>query len=213
MVNLKKLEKIHQQIRACRICPQMCSAPVHGPAMETSIMLIGQAPGAHESSLGRPFAYTAGKTLFKWFYQATNLEEAEIREQIYFAAVARCFPGKNQKGAGDREPNPQEIENCRQHLSEEILILKPKIILAVGKVAIAEVLGPKLFPKGTPLADVVGKKIMATFHGHKVAVLPLPHPSGVSRWPVTEPGKTKLKKALNLLGQELANELSLQVIA
>lgn len=213
MSNFRKLEKVHHLIRECRTCPQMCSTPVHGPAMETSIMLVGQAPGAHESTLGRPFAYTAGKTLFKWFSQATQLDETEIREQIYFAAVARCFPGKNPKGAGDREPNIQEIENCRKHLSAEVSILKPKIILAVGKVAIAEVLGPKLFPKGTPLVDVVGKKIKAQFHGHPVEVISLPHPSGVSRWPVTEPGKTKLKKALNLLGNILATELTQQVIA
>jgi uracil-DNA glycosylase len=213
MRNLKKLAGLHQKIRECRDCPQMCGTPVHGPALETNVMLVGQAPGAHESSLGRPFAYTAGKTLFKWFYEATSLTESEIREQVYFAAVARCFPGKNLKGAGDREPNEKEIENCRRHLSAEVNLIKPKLILAVGKVAIVEVLGPKLFPKGTPLTEVVGKKIKANFHGQEVEVLPLPHPSGVSRWPFTEPGKTLLKKALKLLGQELSNELAFQVIA
>ena len=210
MSTIKKLQVIHHKIRECRTCDKMCGTPVHGPALETSIMLIGQAPGAHESSLGRPFAYTAGKTLFKWFYQATKLQENEIREQIYITAVARCFPGKNLKGAGDREPNPLEIQNCRSHLKEEVSILKPKLILAVGKVAIAEVLGPEIFPKGTLLTEVVGKKISAKFHGHNVDVIPLPHPSGVSRWPITEPGKSKLKKALTLLSQELIHESNRQ---
>lgn len=177
----------------------MCSTPVHGPAIETAVMLVGQAPGAHESALGRPFAYTAGKTLFQWLRVATGLDEEELREQIYIAAVARCFPGKSTKGAGDREPSAEEILNCRPHLESEVSILQPKLIIAVGKVAIAEVLGPQLFPKGTPLVDVVGKKMQAVFHGQKVEVIALPHPSGISRWPKIEPGKTKLQQALRLL--------------
>lgn len=198
---LETLAIIHSRLEICRACPQMCSSPVHGPALETSVMLIGQAPGAHESHLGRPFAYTAGKTLFQWIKQATGYDEEEARERIYIAAVARCFPGQNIKGAGHREPSPQEIMNCRPFLRAEVQALKPQVIIAVGKVAIAEVLGPKLFKKGTPLEKVVGRKIKAIFHDHPVEVIPLPHPSGVSRWPKTEPGKTRLKAALKLLGQ------------
>jgi uracil-DNA glycosylase len=130
------------------------------------------------------------------------LLEEELREQIYISAVARCFPGKNLKGAGDREPSAEEIANCRRHLSAEIRVLKPEIILAVGKVAIREVLGPELFSKSASLADVVGKKTTAVFHGHPVEVICLPHPSGVSRWPLTEPGKSKLQKALKLIRQD-----------
>ena len=189
-------------MRACRKCPRVCGTPVHGPALETPIMLIGQAPGAHESHLGRPFAYTAGKTLFKWLGSATGQDEEELRERIYFAAVARCFPGKAEKG--DREPDAGEIEACREFLSAEARALKPRLILAVGRLAIGEVLGAKAFPRGTPLADVVGRVFKADFHGVKVDVLPLPHPSGVSRWPVTEPGKTKLAAALRLFGRRFA---------
>lgn len=198
---LDKLSSIHHRLEGCRACPQMCSSPVHGPALETPVMLIGQAPGAHESHLGKPFAYTAGKTLFQWLSQATGLEEEEARERIYMAAIARCFPGQNLRGAGHREPNPEEIKNCRPFLKAEVQALKPKVVIAVGKLAIAEVLGPKLFPKGTPLTEVVGKKIKAEFHDQPVEVIPLPHPSGVSRWPKQEPGKTKLKRALRLIGK------------
>lgn len=181
----------------------MCSTPVHGAAFETKVMLVGQAPGAHESSLGRPFAYTAGKTLFKWLGEATGMDEEELRERIYFAAVARCFPGKSPKGSGDREPSPEEIENCRPHLAAEVAALNPELILAVGKVAIKEVLGPEVYTKKSTLVDVVGKKIKARFHGHDVEVIALPHPSGVSTWPQTEPGKTKLRQALKLLEKSL----------
>jgi uracil-DNA glycosylase len=175
---------------------------VHGPALETPILLVGQAPGAHESSLGRPFAYTAGKTLFKWLGSVTGLDEEELREQIYFSAVVRCFPGKSKSGSGDREPSDEEIQNCRGFLKDEVQALKPRIVLAVGKVAIREVLGEMGFHKSTPLTDVVGRKIKARFHGHDVEVIPLPHPSGVSRWPKIEPGKTKLAEALRLVGHE-----------
>src|SRR5690349_2936141 len=118
----------------------MIGPVVHGPAIETPVMLIGQAPGPHEGKHGRPFAWTAGKTLFRWFAEATGADEATIRERVYFAAVARCFPGKA-KGGGDRRPNPTEIESCKRFLSRETQILKPKLVIPVGTLAIAEVLG------------------------------------------------------------------------
>jgi uracil-DNA glycosylase len=186
----------------------MCGTPVHGPAIQTDVMLVGQAPGAHEAARGHPFAHTAGKTLFRWLHQATGWDEEDARQRIYIASIARCFPGKAAKGSGDREPDAEEIANCRRHLSAEVLELKPKVILAVGKLAIAEVLGPELFPKGATLADVVGKRWSVRFHGVLVQVIALPHPSGVSRWPNTEPGKTLLAQALRQLGPLLPHRTS-----
>jgi uracil-DNA glycosylase len=200
---LKSLKAIHQRMDQCEKCPNMCSRAVYGPALETKVMLIGQAPGVHESSLGRPFAFTAGKTLFKWLGKATGADETELREMIYFSAVARCFPGKTKAGQGDRVPTPEEIKNCSEYLRAEVEILKPKLILAVGKVAMMEVLSAHGIKTSTPLTDLVGKKIKTHFHGHEVTVISLPHPSGVSRWPQTEPGKSKLAKALRLLRLEL----------
>ncbi len=139
----------------------MCSTPVHGPAIETSIVLLGQAPGVHESTFGKPFAYTAGKTLFKWLEQGTGIDEETFRAHVYMAAVARCFPGK--AGKGDREPDKNEIERCREHLKKEMQILKPKLVIAVGRVAITEVLGVGKFPKSKTLSEVVGKKLQSSF--------------------------------------------------
>ncbi len=132
---MSDLRILHEKLRSCRACPNMCGTPVHGlPNHTAKVMLIGQAPGPHEAALGKPFAYTAGKTLFKWLFEATGLDEETLREHIYFAAVARCFPGKNGQGSGgDREPDAAEIERCREYLIEEIEILRPKLILAVGK--------------------------------------------------------------------------------
>ena len=179
----------------------MCGTPVHGlPNAEAQILLVGQAPGPHEAGLGKPFAYTAGKTLFKWLYESTGEAEETLRKKIYFSAVARCFPGKNQAGGGDREPDAQEIENCRKFLAAEVKLIKPKIVIAVGKLAIREVLGPGIFRKSSSLAEVVGKKFFVDFHGHPAIVIPLPHPSGISSWHKKEPGLGLLRKALRLIG-------------
>ena len=153
-------------------------------------MLVGQAPGVHEASLGRPFAWTAGRTLFRWLEAATALDERAIRERVYFTAVARCFPGKA-KGGGDRPPSRQETAACRPFLAGEVHALRPALVLAVGTHAIREVLGD--CPK---LDTIIGTAHHVTWHGVPLDVIPLPHPSGASPWPRMEPGKTLLAAAL-----------------
>jgi uracil-DNA glycosylase len=203
-----KLRAIHRRLKECRACPNVCDRAVYGPVVVTPIMIVGQAPGVHEGLLGRPFAYTAGKTLFKWLESATGADEETVRAKIYFTAVARCFPGKTKSGRGDRLPDDIEIENCRRHLRDEVVALKPKVILAVGRLAISQVLGEERFPKSASLADVVGKKWKVKFHGVEVDVIALPHPSGASSWPHVEPGKTLLRSALRLVREAVKDELS-----
>ena len=174
---------------------------MHGRDNLAEVMLIGQAPGPHEESFGKPFAYTAGKTLFKWLYEATGLLEEELRDKIYFAAVARCYPGRNIKGQGDRVPTETEIKACRKFLEAEVNILKPKCIIPVGKLAISEVLGPKIFPKSATLETVIGKRFFVNYHGHGVVVIPLPHSSGISRWFKQEPGMGLLKDGLRIISE------------
>lgn len=193
------LSSIHQKLKACAECPNMCGTPVHGLPVMADIFLIGQAPGPHEADRGKPFAYTAGKTLFGWLNEVSHLSEEDLRGKIYFAAVARCFPGKNKAGGGDREPTPDEIENCRKFLEAEVKVIKPKVILAVGKLAIREVLGPEIFKKSSKLDEVIGKKFFIHYHGQPVHVVPLPHPSGISTWHKSGKGKDLTKQALELL--------------
>jgi len=200
---LSQLRAIHERLRACRRCPNVCDRAVHGPALETKVMLVGQAPGVHEGTLGRPFAHTAGKTLFKWLAEACGASEETLRETIYFSAVARCFPGKAASGEGDRPPSPAEIRNCAEHLREEIEAIRPELILAVGKSAILETMAAAGVSKTVSLNEVVGRKFRSRFHGHEVDIIPLPHPSGVSRWPHTPEGKARLGAAIALLRKEL----------
>jgi uracil-DNA glycosylase len=189
---VRALEEIHADIRALRL-PGFCGAPVHGPPVLSRIFLFGQAPGPHEARFGRPFAWTAGKTLFRWLERATGASEEEVRARIYIAAVVRCFPGKTSAGA-DRLPDADEIAASRPFIAREVEVLRPRLVLPVGRLAIRETLGEE-----RPLAEVIGTAHRRTFHGRRVEVVPLPHPSGASTWFKLEPGRTLLERALALL--------------
>ena len=176
----------------------MIGPVVHGPPVASRVMLVGQAPGPREGSFGRPFAWTAGRTMFRWFEEALGVDEATFRERVYIAAVARCFPGKA-SGGGDRRPDAEEIEQCKSWLVRETEILQPELVIAVGTLAIEQVLGEK-----GPLANLVGTTRRARWHGRELDVVALPHPSGASTWHKMEPGKTLLGKALKRLAKHPA---------
>ena len=165
---------------------------VVGRPAASRVILIGQAPGDKEPKFGRPFAWTAGKTLFKWFQASLGWSEDETRDRIYFAAVCRCFPGKKPRG-GDRVPDDEEIANCGRWLDREFVLLQPRLVLPVGKLAITQLLGEQ------PLVETVGRSFQTVRQGHPVDVVPLPHPSGASPWHRMEPGKTLLRQALALV--------------
>lgn len=170
---------------------------VVGRAVLSRVLLVGQAPGDKEPKLGRPFAWTAGKTLFKWFAGALGWTEDEVRDRIYFAAVCRCFPGKRPEG-GDRVPAPDEIAACAEWLAREVVLLRPELVLPVGKLAISQFLPP------APLNDTIGRSFRIEYRGHSADCIPLPHPSGASPWHRIEPGKTLLGQALALVASHRA---------
>ncbi|HYF51141.1 MAG TPA: uracil-DNA glycosylase family protein, partial [Planctomycetota bacterium] len=157
----------------------------------TRIYLCGQAPGPREGTFGRPFAWTAGKTLFQWF-ESLGVDEQTFRARAYIGAVCRCFPGKTAQG-GDRVPSPAEVENCSRWMRREFELLRPTLVIAVGRLAIER------FLPAQPLVGVVGKRFRVEAFGHHCDLIPLPHPSGASTWFKVEPGRTFLKKALKLL--------------
>ncbi len=184
----------HQaELSRCRLCPEMIPPVIVGQAVSSEILLVGQAPGDKEGDLGRPFAWTAGKTLFKWF-ESIGVSEQSFRQQVYISAVCRCFPGKNPKG-GDRVPGKKEIDTCSQWINKEIELLQPRLILPVGKLAISQYLPVN------KLVDVIGRKFQQSINGVDVDMIPLPHPSGASTWFRMSPGKELLAQALDLLAQ------------
>lgn len=197
MSSIAAIEKYFVELRACAKCPRMIGPVVHGRPVDSRIILVGQAPGNKEPVLGRPFAWTAGKTLFKWFHGALGWSEDEVRDRIYFAAVARCFPGKR-PGGGDRVPSPEEIAACGEWLEREFRMFKPELVIPVGRLAMAQFLGER------PLISTIGRKFRIRRHGRSLDCIPLPHPSGASPWHRMEPGKTLLHRALALLARHPA---------
>ena len=191
------LERHVAQLRNCRRCPLIHPPPVSGGAVLSKIILVGQAPGVREPVAGKPFAWTAGKTLFRWFEETSGLTEEMVRGKIYFAAVCRCFPGKA-PGGSDRVPNPQEIENCASWLDREIEILRPRLVIPVGKLAIAQ------FTPVGKLDTMIGRSFRVRRAGQLFDLIPLPHPSGASPWHRILPGRDLLGKALQLIVRHAA---------
>jgi uracil-DNA glycosylase len=196
MANLQAIISHQQALRKCRLCETMHPPVVIGEAVRSPVLLVGQAPGDKEGPAGKPFAWTAGRTLFGWF-AGIGLEEAAFRRRVYMTAVCRCFPGKLPRG-GDRMPNRQEIANCRHWLDAEIALLQPRLILPVGKLAIAQ------FMPVEKLNQVIGERHSVRLGGTSVDLIPLPHPSGASTWHRTQPGKQLLEHALALIAEHPA---------
>jgi uracil-DNA glycosylase len=131
--------------------------------------------------------------MFKWFWETVGVSEAEFRATVYMAAVCRCFPGRGSQG-GDRVPSRQEIENCSTWMQAEFALLKPELVICVGRLAIGRFIEPL-----PPLHDLIGKLFPAVRWGHRFDLVPLPHPSGASPWPRVEPGKSLNRTALELI--------------
>jgi uracil-DNA glycosylase len=191
------LQQHVEQLLQCRRCPRVVPPPVSGGAVVSEVMLVGQAPGVREPVLRRPFAHTAGKTLFRWFDEFCGLDESTMRSRVYFAAVIRCFPGKA-PGGGDRVPNPEEIRNCSGWMNDEIDLMRPRLVIPVGRLAIAQFI---VFEK---LHEVIGRKFKIDHRGVGFDLIPLPHPSGASPWHKMSPGRELLAKALRMIKQHEA---------
>lgn len=189
-----RLRPLQDEIRACHACPRMVGPVVVGPPVPSRIFLVGQAPGPREGGLGRPFAWTAGRTLFRWF-ERLGVDEATFRTRVYMAAVCRCFPGKTPAG-GDRVPDRAEVARCGAWMAQELAVLRPTLFIPVGRLAIELVLGRSV----ASLEEVVGDKVRATLHEIRADAVALPHPSGLSSWWKIEPGRTLLTRALGTLG-------------
>ena len=185
------------RLAACRRCAHAPSVlPIVSRARAPGAMLVGQAPGQTETGGGRPFAGRAGRTLFRWLERA-GLDEPTAREWLYIAAITRCYPGPHPAGRGDRVPTPAERERCADWLDEELRIIRPTLLIPVGRLAIDRFLGPR------PLAELVGSEHEISYEGGKAVVVPLPHPSGASSW-IHQPGnRALLERGLDLLGARL----------
>jgi len=184
--------------RACRACDRCvrdgiipAAAPTFQGRPDAPFFLVGQAPGPVEVEERRPFAGRAGRELGRWMARAGFASDEEFRRLTYIAAVMRCFPGRLPAGKGDRPPPGRALRNCASWLDAELALLRPRVLIAVGQLAIRRFLGPG------SLEERVGR----TF-GEDPLVIPLPHPSGQSRWLNDLANRDRLARALEALDEQ-----------
>ncbi|MDQ3823537.1 MAG: hypothetical protein M3321_09890, partial [Actinomycetota bacterium] len=190
----RSLASLQRDNRVCRACVEagypLESLPVvHGWAGQRAYML-GQAPGVVEGEERRPWRGRAGVTLRRWL----GMDEDEFYGTFYCASVTRCYPGKAASGRGDRTPTPREQELCAFWREWDLRLLRPRVIVPVGGVAIRRLLGQ------TALAACVGKRFA---YGDAVAV-PLPHPSGASGWLNDPANRLLVERAAGVIREALA---------
>ncbi|HEU0208610.1 MAG TPA: uracil-DNA glycosylase [Candidatus Udaeobacter sp.] len=159
------LEPVRERVRACRKCAHLaCSRTqtVFGVGNPNAdLMFIGEAPGADEDRQGEPFVGRAGQLLTR-ILKAMNL----AREDVYIANILKCRPDTPPGSFGNRPPTPAEMQTCRPYLMEQIEIIQPSILVALGAVAVEGLLGTR----GT-MRDLRGRwhtyngiPLMITYH-------------------------------------------------
>ncbi|MGA9776434.1 MAG: uracil-DNA glycosylase [Candidatus Dormiibacterota bacterium] len=201
------LAELHRNVAGCRRCVAAGllerAAPVLPQPVPSQLVLVGQAPGRVEERSGRPFSGRAGRQLFSWLERAGLGSEEEARRRIYVTSITKCFPGPGPGGSGDRRPSRAEIELCRPYLDRQLSLLRPWLVVAVGQLALDR------FLLGRPLGQLVGRLFDSSGaeldhsslerNAQLPLVLPLPHPSGASRWLNQTENRELLGLALDLL--------------
>src|SRR5438874_3273655 len=197
-----RLANLHARIRACTKCVDAGllerARPVVAGSIRDRIAIVGQAPGAVELTTGQPFSGRSGAELRRWLAEA-GIDEDHLP---YRTAITKCFPGNSPTGSGDRRPSPAEIALCRPWLDEELALLRPRVILLLGGLAIDRFWGK------APLESAVGN--VRTVDG--VTYIPLPHPSGASRWLNDPVYRALLRRALRILRRHSRSQPAEQTV-
>jgi uracil-DNA glycosylase len=190
----RSLTSLARDLSRCRACVEagfpLESLPVRALRAGQRAYLFGQAPGVVEGEERLPWRGRAGRTLRRWL----ELEEDEFYAAFYCASVTRCYPGRAPSGRGDRTPTPREQELCSFWRDWELELLRPRLIVTVGGLALRRLLG---LPSLTPC---VGERL----ERNGAPVVPLPHPSGASGWLNDPTNRERLGVAAGLVRAELA---------
>jgi uracil-DNA glycosylase len=189
----RSLSSLQRDLRVCRACIDagfpLESLPVRNDSVDQRAYIYGQAPGIVEGEERRPWRGRAGKTLRRWL----ELDEEAFYATFYCASVTRCYPGRSPSGRGDRTPTPREQELCDFWRRWELEILRPKLIVPVGGLAIRRLLRTGV------LAECIGRR----YELNGAAVVPLPHPSGASGWLNSRANRDLTERAAQLVRREL----------
>jgi uracil-DNA glycosylase family 4 len=159
------LAPLRERVRICTKCPHLAASrtqTVFGVGnSDADLMFIGEAPGVDEDAQGEPFVGRAGQLL-------TRIIETMgfAREDVYIANILKCRPDMPRGSFGNRPPTPLEMQTCRPYLIEQIEIIQPKVLVALGAVAVEGLLGTR----GT-MRDLRGRwhsyqgtPLMITYH-------------------------------------------------
>ena len=171
--DLEEVRQMCEYCDKCALCKTRTNIVFSGGVPNHKMMLIGEAPGYYEDQKGEPFVGKAGQLLDKIF-ESVGLSR---KKDVYICNTLKCRPPDN------RDPLPEEKEACRAYLDAQIEILKPRIILLCGKVALSSMLNTS-----TGITRVRGKWFDGPF-GSKM--MPIFHPSYLLRNDSHEKGSPK----------------------
>ncbi len=192
-----QLDALRERIAVCRACLDagywVHPRPIYSGHVDARIMIIGQAPGVTEVEAGRPFNAGSGKRLFQWLADA-GIEEDWFRRTQYMTSVTKCYPGRAKSGSGDRAPSRKEQLLCRPFLETEIALVDPELILPVGRLAIN-----MFYPSKAKLGEIIGTQKQVDGRW----IVPLPHPSGASRWHQSEANRALVRQAVALIAEHI----------
>jgi uracil-DNA glycosylase len=193
------LAALHAQMGVCRLCLEagyeIYPRAIFSGGLDARIMTIGQAPGITEKEAGRPFNAGSGTRLFEWL-AAAGIDEVWFRTTQYMSSVTKCYPGRSQSGSGDRVPSKAEQALCSPYLDSEIALIDPVLIIPIGRLAIS-----LYYPANLPLTQIIGTEKQMDGRW----VVPLPHPSGASRWHQIESNRQLITNAIGRIEQHFRN--------
>jgi len=193
------LERLHREVAECRRCVDAGFIPEAHPIFRgrvgNRVMVLGQAPGALTHERPMPYMGATGRLLERWL-TAAGFPPGTLHERFYLTSVTKCFPGSSLSGKGDRAPGGRELALCGAHLDRELALVRPELVITLGRLAAMALVGP------ATLTALVGSIREGTRAGHRFLVLPLPHPSGVSRWMNDPANQLRHRAALALLSDE-----------
>ncbi len=183
--------KLEEKIRNCRKCPlwELRTKPVPGAgSYDAKVMFVGEAPGYWEDQKGLPFVGRAGKVLDELLAEI-NLS----REEVYITNIVKCRPPNN------RDPTEEEVRACSPYLDRQIDIIRPKVIVPLGRHSMGYIL-EKFGFEPEPISKIHGK----TFEAHtlfgKIVIMPTYHPAAALYKP---PIRKELEKDFRKLGELL----------
>ncbi len=186
-------------MHACRACLEagyeIYPRAIFSGGLGARLMVIGQAPGITEKEAGRPFNAGSGTRLFGWLAEA-GIDEGWFRATQYMTAVTKCYPGRSNSGSGDRVPSRAEQRLCRPYLDMEIALIDPRLVIPVGRLAI-----DLFYDARTSLAEIVGTQRQVD----GCWIVPLPHPSGASRWHQVGENRARIQRAIALIREHVGN--------